>query len=162
MQTTCAAQFIVRTNCPASAKMSRVAPAASAASIMQSFRAGRVAEFDENDNELDVKAPAKYILGESLIRVCRNMNDKEDLRFNRKYKCVVKVPSVMQARIRCDACRGNHSTKNRFCSGNRKIKRKFGRDQALRLGDYKLIQVRIDELQLLRHRKRGSAIVTRV
>lgn len=89
----------------------------------------------DDQNDVSLLANARYVVGDSLMRICTGLPKATILKFNKKYPVVVVMPSAMQEKIRCDACPGKHSTKNRFCSGNRKQKRKFLHGRALRLRD---------------------------
>ena len=114
--------------------MSRVASAKDA-SIMTYRRARQLYQVVDEENEVSLKANARYVLGDSLMRICTGLPRAEILKFNQKYPVVVVMPSAMQEKIRCDACPGKHLQKNRYCSGNRKQKRKFLPGKTLRLRD---------------------------
>ena len=148
----------IRTNSPASAKMSTLTSTAS----ITSYQKARKARVFTEDNEVPLQAVARYIMGDSLMRVCTGLSKLHLLQFNKKIPVVVIVPSSSQEKIRCDACPGKHSLKNRYCSGNRVQKRKFPAGKAMRLRDRVIISVRLEEIHILRGRKRGRAFLTRV
>lgn len=140
--------------------MSKVASATTSESI--SYREARNKSYAEEDNDVPLTTVPKYVMADSLIRVGTGLPKTQVMPFNKRLPAVVAIPSPSQERMRCDACAGKHRQTNVYCSGNRKQKRVIPKGMALRIKDKVLISLRLEDIHLLRGRKKGRAYVTRV